>query len=297
MNAMTALRRAAAGLPEPESFESGVDRTGDDVGQGAYSVLAFRRCLADFSSDQGKRQQTHFRHVLVFCLAGCVERWENGTAQAPLRPGQACLVRPYVTHHHWLAVPGSEMLAVTFEWRGRELEGLGEHVVALTPDLVRDLNQFVTGYDAAAAGLAARRIALRLDLALLGMSELAQREAEHREVAAEKALGGRVTKLVQERIGSLRSMQDVAAGLGMSAESLRAKFAKLGMGSLGKYLTEAPFLRARHLLVASDKSAGEICALCGFSSEPTFNRNFKQRYGETPMRYRRAAGYRPLAAG
>ena len=112
---------------------------------------------------------------------------------------------------------------------------------------------------------------------------------------AEKSLGDRVASLVQRQIGILKNLDEVASSLGMSAESLRAKFARLGMGSLGQYVTRARFLRAQHLLVASDKSVGEICGLCGFQSEPTFNRNFNRRYGVPPLRYRRAAGYCPLA--
>lgn len=83
------------------------------------------------------------------------------------------------------------------------------------------------------------------------------------------------------------SLDTLAQKAGMSRSAFVRRFASaVGMAPM-KYLTQWRLSRARHLLVHTDASAGEIGALVGYASEAAFNRAFRDRFEAPPVAFRR----------
>lgn len=99
---------------------------------------------------------------------------------------------------------------------------------------------------------------------------------------------GEVLKAIHkapERDWQLASLAQVA---GMSRTSFSNKFKSvMGMTSLN-YITQWRILQAQELLLESDKSVGEIADEVGYQSEAAFNRVFKKRVLQTPLKFRQS---------
>lgn len=80
---------------------------------------------------------------------------------------------------------------------------------------------------------------------------------------------------------------DIARKLNVSESHLRMVFRReVGM-SMSGYLAMQCLRTARHLLLGSDKSIGEIAAECGFGSIYAFSAFFRKKTGVSPSRFRR----------
>ena len=55
------------------------------------------------------------------------------------------------------------------------------------------------------------------------------------------------------------------------------------------YITQWRVLQAKELLKESNKSVGEIAVDVGYQSEAAFNRIFKKKVAQTPLKYRQAS--------
>ena len=83
------------------------------------------------------------------------------------------------------------------------------------------------------------------------------------------------------------SLDTLAQKAGMSRSAFVRRFSSaVGMAPM-KYLTQWRLSRARHLLVHTDASAGEVAALVGYASEAAFNRAFRDRFDAPPAAFRR----------
>ena len=72
-----------------------------------------------------------------------------------------------------------------------------------------------------------------------------------------------------------------AAVIGGQSSSLRGALEEIGKGDNALRL-----LRATRMLKCTDKPVTCICYECGFESQCTFNRAFREHYGVTPTEYR-----------
>jgi AraC family transcriptional regulator len=97
----------------------------------------------------------------------------------------------------------------------------------------------------------------------------------------------RVRDLVEERLDTDLSLDDLAAAAGLS----RAHFARAFRLTTGQtpygYLRERRVVRARALLAGSSRGIAEIAQLCGFRSQSHLGRVFRNATGLTPADYRR----------
>ncbi|WP_179393969.1 helix-turn-helix transcriptional regulator [Lacticaseibacillus absianus] len=84
------------------------------------------------------------------------------------------------------------------------------------------------------------------------------------------------------------SLQDVADLAGFNAQYF-TRFFKRNTGTTFKqFLNEYRLMKASYLLVENDQSMAEIATRCGFQSVKTFQHEFKQKMGTSPLKYRKA---------
>jgi len=85
------------------------------------------------------------------------------------------------------------------------------------------------------------------------------------------------------------SLKSLAKELGMSTSVLTNLFSQSLNCSFTAYLNDLRLEYAKSLLRSDHYSIHEITQLCGFQSDRSFFRNFKQQNGLTPGEYRRQA--------
>ncbi|MFK7920873.1 MAG: helix-turn-helix domain-containing protein [Bacteroidia bacterium] len=75
---------------------------------------------------------------------------------------------------------------------------------------------------------------------------------------------------------------------GMSRTSFANRFKSLTGVTPFNYITQWRLLKAKELLEESNLSVGEIAAQVGYQSEAAFNRVFKKRVSQTPLKFRQS---------
>ena len=84
------------------------------------------------------------------------------------------------------------------------------------------------------------------------------------------------------------SPAEIASKLYISESSLRQKFKKETGQSIGKYIDEIRFLKARELLSKTNFALSQISESLGYYDQFHFSRVFKRLQGESPSVYRRS---------
>ncbi len=99
----------------------------------------------------------------------------------------------------------------------------------------------------------------------------------------------RISKILKEIHSSPQinwQLDSLAKIAGMSRTSFANRFKILVGDTPFNYLTQWRLLQARELLIESDFSVGEIAERVGYQSEAAFNRVFKKRVNQTPLKFR-----------
>lgn len=101
------------------------------------------------------------------------------------------------------------------------------------------------------------------------------------------------TAVVEQAIDFVRDnirlnlrVKDIAQALFISESKLRKDFRDETGMSLGKYLDNLVFLRAKQLLTDQTLSIGQISQRLGFCDQFYFSRRFKENFQQTPSEYR-----------
>lgn len=89
------------------------------------------------------------------------------------------------------------------------------------------------------------------------------------------------------------SLTDAASALGISRYALSRIISQELHTNFNRYLNKLRIDHAVNLLLYTDQSITEICFRCGFESQRTFNRAFKEYKGMTPREYRRSRALLP----
>lgn len=93
--------------------------------------------------------------------------------------------------------------------------------------------------------------------------------------------------IMKQRIGDPDlSLHDLCHFSGLSASHLRRLFHQETGLSPHQYLDKLRITHARHLLINSDSSIGEIAEFCGYRSVYYFSRDFKDKTGRSPSEFR-----------
>lgn len=99
----------------------------------------------------------------------------------------------------------------------------------------------------------------------------------------------KVVRAMEASIENPVSMRDLAALLSISVRQLERSFHKdIGL-SPNRYYSRMRIERAHQLIVQTELSITEIGVACGFSSNSTFSKKFRETLGVTPHSLRRAA--------
>jgi len=115
------------------------------------------------------------------------------------------------------------------------------------------------------------------------LHSLVSTSAEAQAVSAASAL------MKQRLSDPALSMTDLCAAASVSETQLRRLFHRETGLSPMQYLHDLRIAQARNLLLQGDISVGEVAEICGYSSLFYFSRDFKNRVGAAPSRYRDGA--------
>ena len=96
----------------------------------------------------------------------------------------------------------------------------------------------------------------------------------------------RLVRYLAEHFQEPLSLDCIARDLGVSKYHLSHVFSSRLHTSFPDYLNFLRLNRARELLFTTDSSILEIALSCGFSSQRTFNRVFRDFFGKTPREFR-----------
>ena len=83
-------------------------------------------------------------------------------------------------------------------------------------------------------------------------------------------------------------LEQLARIAGMSRTSFANRFKVLIGDTPFSYITQWRLLQAKELLKESSLSVGEIAGQVGYQSEAAFNRVFKKRFYQTPLKFRQS---------
>ncbi len=101
----------------------------------------------------------------------------------------------------------------------------------------------------------------------------------------------RISKVIKEIHYSVQknwSLDKLAQIAGMSRTSFANRFKSLTRETPFNYITQWRVLMAKELLEESSLSVGEIAEQVGYQSEAAFNRVFKKKVSQTPLKFRQS---------
>ncbi len=112
------------------------------------------------------------------------------------------------------------------------------------------------------------------------------------EMVSKDSIGGNdiiygVVEYVAKNFRENISLDKMAFNLGVNKYVLSRMFAKTFHCNFNKYVNGVRLEYASVLLQSTQESITNICLECGFESQRTFNRVFKERYKLTPREYRK----------
>jgi transcriptional regulator GlxA family with amidase domain len=110
-------------------------------------------------------------------------------------------------------------------------------------------------------------------------------EASHPAAAPDDWIA-RVESLVIRSIREGGDLESVARAVGISSRHLRSRFEAATGVSLRDYRSGYQLSRAIALMENTDLRLGEIAELCGFNSQPAFNRFIRRHTGRSPNQVR-----------
>lgn len=284
-HATDALGNLAAGLPVPQDYLEGIPCDPLIVPR---NILAFsRRSPADLHQPT-LENQSHHRFVLVVPLKGkgsvSLDR-----AEFPIEPGAAMLFFPFQFHHYLEVGPDR------INWLFLTFEGVESLHLAPCKDLLLDIGseeiehmlRFLEAYrDPDASRGPESHFTLGTLLHQL-VKQAKRRPSSQPEELPAPQLIGEINSRLAVSMGEGTGIASIARELGISASHLRRQFRETYGSSLGRYLHGARMHRAASWLATSDLNVGEVADRCGYSSQASFTRAFRQEIGLTPRDYRK----------
>lgn len=115
--------------------------------------------------------------------------------------------------------------------------------------------------------------------------------AEERNRGRRRTLVGEVKARLLASLGQEASLETLSAGVGLSPSYLGQVFKEETGVTVGAYLSELRLNEARERLVSSRDSVQEIGRQVGFQTPAYFIKQFKRKFGLTPLEYRRRAPF------
>jgi AraC family transcriptional regulator len=240
-------------------------------------------------------------HYISFTLAGrlIIERQLGGPLErCAFRPGMSLII-PAGEENAWRWNRGTDELHlyVSRSWLAETADAAGLAMPLLLPRFGfedRMLHALASAlFDERRSGglggpLFASSVADTVALRLLRDHCSVDRRPS--TVAMAPARLRRVRELVDERLGSPLTVEEMAEAAGLS----RAHFTRCFRAATGQtpygYVRERRLARARQLLQGSAHSIAEVAVMTGFHSQSHLGRVFRASMGVTPAEYRRRMG-------
>ncbi len=95
-----------------------------------------------------------------------------------------------------------------------------------------------------------------------------------------------LSNYAESHFGENFALKKVAQSLSLSESSLSAAFAKESEGGVIAFLKDCKLKKAAQLLQEGNSSVSEISYYLGYPTSALFCRNFKKKYGMSPLEYR-----------
>jgi transcriptional regulator GlxA family with amidase domain len=95
-----------------------------------------------------------------------------------------------------------------------------------------------------------------------------------------------VKQWIHENVRRIRTIDDIASALGVSAETLRKSFVREERTTLSEFIAHERVERAKSLLVSTRLKCFEIAFDAGFAREDVGARTFRRLTGETMGQFR-----------
>ncbi|MBO4491165.1 MAG: helix-turn-helix transcriptional regulator [Lentisphaeria bacterium] len=197
-------------------------------------------------------------------------------------PGTAVFQRPYAAHCIRAGQKSCRRLQISFDLTsGQEQEYIPDRDVTVEMNMgtwrrvARILKLFLK-HDAASCALEVYRLC----------RELKGRTRE--ESPAHKGqLMDEVEHMTEFRRTRRENIKSIAEHMKMSESNLRLKFRKENGISLGSFLRQNKLEIAKYRLEYTRQTVGEIARICGYDSQFSFSRFFKNKTGLSPLRWRK----------
>lgn len=234
----------------------------------------------------------HDYYEIELITEGTGEYYHNGTAY-PIGSGLLFFMTPTDFHQivpiescHILTVMIHESM-ISPEWQTFFMSQLNNAVYLLdTKERVQWTSRFtVIEPEIKSPDLYSAENQRRLmEVFLSAVARLAKKKGEQagRHTNFQKALD-----YISHHYCENLSLEDFAAAVGYTPQYFCALFRKHTDRSLMDFITDLRLHHAKMLLRTTDLSATEICFRCGFNSQSSFFRQFRQRIGKTPAEYRK----------
>jgi len=99
-------------------------------------------------------------------------------------------------------------------------------------------------------------------------------------------ISSKIIEYIEEHMKEDISVKNIAESLGYSYNYVSTKIKKIFGVNLSSLIAAIRIDKAIDLMTKTDKSCLEISNICGFGSQQSFNRQFKDLIGRTPSDYR-----------
>jgi AraC-like DNA-binding protein len=123
-----------------------------------------------------------------------------------------------------------------------------------------------------------RRSALNMLLTLIFRNMRATRRLE---------INAELLDHIKENCAEKITARSIADRCGYTAEHFSRRFKSYAKMNFTDYLNKCRLERARELLLTTDKTVDEIIEELGFSSRGEFFKKFREKFGETPLKFKK----------
>jgi AraC-like DNA-binding protein len=235
----------------------------------------------------------HHRHVLIINMESAANVIVDDLF-INFKPDHAFIIFPYQFHHYAnMNTDKCLWLFITFNIPSNEdITSLKDVPVKLSEDMLRELSKIIKCYNgtdrdsdkAVFVPLFLRAFLQEMVLSVKEKGGGASKKKAKRNAA--ENIVQRVSSFVVKNLSHPVSIQDVASELAISESHLRNTFKEVTGTGLGSFIRKFKVHRAGNMLGWSDASISEVSLRCGFDSQYSFSRTFKNEMGISPTEYR-----------
>lgn len=133
---------------------------------------------------------------------------------------------------------------------------------------------------------------LLLSLVNADTTEKQSRISVYEHTSQRKTLTKQIIEYLKQNLDKPVSLEDISGRFSYSLSSIKRIFKEETGCSIISYLNNLRMVKARDLLLGSDKPIGQIAFMLGFSSVYYFSIAFKRKWGVSPTAFR--SGYRGM---